>query len=159
MKMRNGFVSNSSSSSFIVKKDLSDKGISCLKLTDEQLKLMDGYKQWEEDKETFHPEPGQDYYLTEFISDCDERWGEIRDMDGAFEYASGGHGGPYDEEDYNEYSGEFASVWLHKEHDVAKQMSFGQFVCDFLADFGNSDVIVKYEKDSIVLMRVELNNK
>ena len=93
--------------------------------------------------------------VTEFISDCDERWGEIRDMDGAFEYASGGHGGPYDEEDYNEYSGEFASVWLHKEHDVAKQMSFGQFVCDFLADFGNSDVIVKYEKDSIVLMRVE----
>ena len=34
MKLRNFYVSNSSSSSFIVTKDLTDKGINCIKLTD-----------------------------------------------------------------------------------------------------------------------------
>lgn len=155
MKVRNGYVSNSSSSSFIVKEDLSNKGISCLKLTNEQLKLLEGYKPWGDENKIFHAESGQDYYLTEFIPNYEKNWNEVFNMDSSFEYASGNYKEPYDENEYNEYCGEFHSVWLRKEHDVAKQMSFGQFVCDFLDKYGNDDVIAKYEKDSIVLIKVK----
>ena len=40
MKIRNGYVSNSSSSSYIVNKDLSQFGIACIKLTKEQMILI-----------------------------------------------------------------------------------------------------------------------
>lgn len=154
MKIRNGFVSNSSSSSFIVTKDLNDSGISCLKLNKKQLELMKGYKLWTEDKEAFEPKENQDYYLTEYLSDCDKRWEKLKDMKDAFEYSCGGHGGPYDENQFNEYNCNFGSVYLRKEHDEAKQMNFNKFVKKFKEDYGNIDVIVKYENDSIVLIPV-----
>lgn len=155
MKLRNGYVSNSSSSSFIVTKDLSDMGISCIKLTAKQIELLKGFKQWEEDKDVFNPVENQDYYLTEYIADCDKRWEQLKDMKDTFEYSCGGHGGPYDEEDFNEYSSRYGgSVYLRKEHDEAKQMSFNKFAKQFKTEYGNMDVIVKYESDSIVLILV-----
>lgn len=154
MKARNGYVSNSSSSSFIVKEDVSNLGISCIKLNKKQLELLKGFKQWEDDAESFEPVENQDYYLTEYIADCCDDWGKVRDMEGAFEYSAGGHGGPYDEEDFNEYVCNFGSVYLRKEHDEAKQMSFNKFAKSFKTDYGNIDVLVKYEKDSIVLIPI-----
>ena len=153
MKIRSGFVSNSSSSSFIVTEDLSKKmGISCLELNSEQIELLTGYRMWEDDVETFNPETGKKYYLTEFVSDSRDEWGTIKhDIGYSFEYQSGGHWGPYDEENYNEYPIGGNSVWLRKEHDVAKQMTFGNFINDFLENYGNREVIVKYEGDGIKL--------
>ena len=75
-------------------------------------------------------------------------------MKDAFEYSCGGHGGPYDEDMFNEYNCDYGYVYLMKIHDEAKQMSFGQFICDFLENYGNSDVIVKYENDGITLKLV-----
>lgn len=151
MKIRSNYVSNSSSSSFVVTKDLTNSGVSCLKLNEKQLELMKGYKLWTEDKESFEPKENQDYYLTEYLSDCDKRWEKLKEMKDAFEYSCGGHGGPYDEDLFNEYNCGFSSVYLLKEHDEAKQMPFGQFVCDFLADYGNSDIIIKYTEEGINL--------
>lgn len=154
MKVRTNYVSNSSSSSFIVKKDLSNIGVDCMKLTEEQLDLLAGYKKWEDDDEVFNPEKNQEYYLTQYISDCSDNWEKVKEMDGTFEYSNGGHGGPYDEEMFNEYQNSFDSIWLRKEHDVAKEMSFGEFIKEFLELYGNEDVIVKYEGNSIILTRV-----
>ena len=66
MKQRSGFVSNSSSSSFIVFEDLSSRGIPCLKLNDEQMKRIDGF-QYFEDYPVIHFE-GRQGYLTKFIT-------------------------------------------------------------------------------------------
>ena len=87
MKIRSNYVSNSSSSSFIVTKDLNNKGISCLKLNEKQLELLRGWKCWEEDKESFEPKENQEYYLTEYISDCDDQWSELKGMSDSFEYS------------------------------------------------------------------------
>ena len=152
MKVRCGYVSNSSSSSFIVKEDVSKKGVSCIKLSEEQLELLDGYKMWEDDEDVFHPEKNQDYYLTEYISDCDDKYTDIKNDSGySFEYSSGGHWGPYDEDEFNEYSTGFTSVWLYKFHDTAKQMSLNKFVKKFKEDYAGCDVIVKHDKDKIIL--------
>jgi hypothetical protein len=154
MKIRSNYVSNSSSSSFIVTKDLNDKGIACIKLNDKQIELLRGWKCWEDDDESFEPKENQEYYLTQYISGCEYKWEELHEMSDAFEYSNGGHGGPYDEEMFNEYQTKFESVWLRKEHDEAKQMSFGEFVKYYLENFGNNDVLVKHENDSIVLIFV-----
>ena len=151
MKIRSNYVSNSSSSSFIVTKDFTNSGITCLKLNKKQLELMKGYKLWTEDKESFEPKENQDYYLTEYLSDCDKRWEKLKEMKDAFEYSCGGHGGPYDEDMFNEYNCDFGYVYLMKIHDEAKQMSFNKFVKKFKEDYGNSDVIVKYDENGINL--------
>ena len=155
MKIRTCYVSNSSSSSFIVTKDLTSQGISCIKLTEGQLELLNGYKAWESDEKSFNPEKNKEYYLTEYISDGRDDCFTIRDMGDSFTYCDGGHFGPYDEEMFNEYQTGFNSVWLRKEHDEAKQMSFAEFIKIFIESHGNPDVIVSYEGNSVNLKFVD----
>ena len=97
MKVRQGFISNSSSSSFIIKnKNNFNKAIDMLK--------SDGY----------------DYYIfkdtlyTSFVSDCSPIYSYISylsDEDESGDYT------PYEEEDYIELEGEagIASVWIAKD--------------------------------------------
>ena len=143
MKIRNSYVSNSSSCSFIVKKDLSEFGISCLKLTVEQLKRIDGITNW--NNEVFKFEEGMDYYLTEFISDSNDNKYDIAKENKIFEYDDGGHGGPYDEDYYNEYEVGWNSVWLRKEHDTAKEMKIKDFIKTFKEQYGKEcRILVDY---------------
>ena len=121
MKTRAGFVSNSSSSSFIVVGDSSiiPSGINSVELTTEQKIAMakDGVIK---DIDTLKTK----CYLTEFMSDAGDMYYELKYSDGdsddpnkekpqVIEYADGGHGGPYSEEWYTELDDE---VWIKKEH-------------------------------------------
>ena len=102
-------------------------------------------------KKEFIPKENQEYYLTEYISDCYDKWEKIKNLEGTFEYSNGGHSEPYNEEIFNEYGDGFASVWLMKRHDTAKQMSFNKFAKQFKEEHGNVDVIVKYEEGRVIL--------
>lgn len=150
MKIRTNFVSNSSSSSFIVKQGLwTDKHV-CMRLSEEQLKKLEGYSDDYEGKNKFHAEEGVAYFLTPFISDCSNEYETI--PKDAFRYSDGSWNIPYDDREFNSYPMGDVNVYIRKEHDVAEQMAFGQFIRDFLEEYGNSDVIVQHEADGIKLI-------
>ena len=143
MKIRTNYVSNSSSCSWIVKKDLSEFGIGCIKLTIEQLNLIKGYPDW--DNNMFDFDENKEYWLTEFISDCYEHKYEVAKDNSVFHYDEGGHYGPYDEDCYNEYTADDgSSVWIRKEHDVAKEMTINKFANSIKKEYGNCNVLVEY---------------
>ena len=147
------YVSNSSSSSFIVTKDLTLKGINCLKLSEEQKKLIDGYKNYDE-QISINPE--QDYWLTQFISDCSSLYDNIHDVNHVYYQEGQLNETPRNEDFYNEYQiSEFGeSVFLLKQHDVAKQMSLSKFVTEYKKTELPRQFLVKYEDDGIKLIYV-----
>lgn len=154
MKIRSNYVSNSSSSSFIVSQDLTDKGIACIKLSKEQLELINGF-------ETINGkicfDLTKDFYLTQFISDCeDEKYNIINNIEHVV-YMSGSLGEePYDEDYFNEYITKNGySVYLDKQHDTAKQMTFNKFATEYKKSGLPKTVIVKYQEDGIFLKYVE----
>ena len=144
MKIRSCYVSNSSSSSFIVTKDLSDKGITCLKLSKEQIELINGSSIEYDDSKKFELDPSKDYWLTEFIYDIDDEASEeLMEDPNRIVYSSGQMSmEPYDLESFNKYDidGE-VSIYIRKEHDVAKQMTFAEFIKNFLDENGNSALV------------------
>lgn len=151
MKIRKGFVSNSSSSSFIVAKDLTDKGVSCLKLSQAQKELINGSVLYDE---KIWLDVNKDFYLTEFIGDDEEKNEAINSVE-HFMYQEGQLcGEPREESYYNEYRVGYSSVYLLKNHDVAKQMTFNQFVNKYRKSDLPKEVIVKYEDDGVKLMYV-----
>lgn len=154
MKIRSNYVSNSSSSSFIVTKDLSDLGISCLKLTRAQKEKINGSVCYDE-KVIIYPD--KDYWITEFINDGDDRKWDIIEKGGEHIIYSEGQmcGEPYDDRFYNEYpiDGD-VSVFIRKEHDEAKQMSFNKFAKKFKENFGSSEVLVEYTNDNKIILTV-----
>ena len=109
MKIRSGFVSNSSSSSFLLVAE-NNKPIKCgynnIKLTETQ--KLEVYKQG-----YIEPFLDKDIYLTSHVSDTSS-W-EIKDdcvgVSSVVNYRDGGHGGPYDEENYIEIA---ENIWLWK---------------------------------------------
>jgi hypothetical protein len=107
MKIRSGFVSNSSSSSFIVFNDCSiiPSIINYEKLNKKQkIRLIE---------QGFIDSVKDDIYLTQFISDGYESddFDKFYLAENKKSYHDGGHGCPYDEEDYDEIDD---NVWLHK---------------------------------------------
>jgi hypothetical protein len=108
MKVRSGFVSNSSSSSFLLIAE-PKKGFKCgynnVELTDEQKEKvrLQGYD----------IPLDRDVYLTSHISDTSS--GTVREegegIQSILEYRDGGHGGPYGIEDYTEIA---EDIWLWK---------------------------------------------
>ena len=74
MKVRLNYVSNSSSTSFLVSEDLTSKGTACIKLTRAQKELLNG-SLINDKEERIGINLDKDLYLTEFVSDCDdEKW-------------------------------------------------------------------------------------
>ena len=113
MKQRFGFVSNSSSSSFLVPFDAFEKyGVRCIKLSDEIVKCLEQYfKKFNGDKADFSK--SKDWWLTEMVSDCMEQCVQLCDDDEAIEYLNG-NDAPYGWYDEN---GEKRYVCLHGNDD------------------------------------------
>lgn len=154
MKFRSNFVSNSSSSSFIVCKDLNDKGIRCLKLSRAQKEKINGSKIYDE---TIELDLNKDFWITEFIYDGDNKKWDIIENNGEYLIYSEGQmsGEPYTEEYFNEYpiDGD-TSVFIRKEHDEVKQMSFNKFAKTFKENFGSSEVLVEYTNENKIILTV-----
>ena len=91
MKIRSGFVSNSSSSSFIV---VGEKPpVTCAKLEKDVAKRILEYIK-SETKCTAVFDEAKDYYLTQYLSDGGD-FDEPFDHLEHYSYLDGGHGGPY----------------------------------------------------------------
>jgi hypothetical protein len=111
MKIRNGYVSNSSSSSFIIfnSKELIPDGVEYVELDEEQKIRL-----WKETKRSFGLR--DHVYLTEFVSDGRDEYSDLYDLSEKYVYVytyhEGGHGYPYDEEQYDKLGN---NVWLQKE--------------------------------------------
>lgn len=152
MKIRSGYVSNSSSSSFLVTEDLTDKGITCLKLSQIQKERINGSTIYDE---KINISTDKDIYLTEFIGDCHEDKYEVIEGVEHILYQEGDLGeSPRCEEYCNEYRMGDTSVYLLKEHDNARQMLFSQFAKEYKKMQMPYEVIVRYEKDGVKLLYV-----
>lgn len=153
MKIRKGYVSNSSSSSFIVTQDLTNKGISCIKLSEEQKELINGTNIY---GDIINLDLDKDYWLTQFLSDCTNLYDTLTEYEHIFYQEGQLNETPRCEDFYNEYQvGEFGdSVYLLKKHDIAKQMSLSKFVKEHKKTEFPQNFIVKYEDDGIKLIYV-----
>ena len=98
MKVRNGFVSNSSSSSFIISGDN-------IKKAQELIDAKGGYDYYELDGKLY----------TSFISDCDDFYNKMSEL--TDETIEGSHGSPYDEDAFVELEGDrgFGCVYIKKD--------------------------------------------
>lgn len=124
MKIRSGFVSNSSSSSYIV---IGKAPTECryIRLNSRQAHTIVEYIENNKENPCDIPwSADQDIYLTEFLSDAGDLCFEIPKKYNAYVYCWGGHTGPYSEEYFDvlaesEYNGYFhPDVWILKEHNL-----------------------------------------
>lgn len=145
MKKRSGFVSNSSSSSFIVLDREPPSTISSCLLNKETAErvlrhiLADEYDIKNKPKmiaKVKKIDPAKrKIYLTQFISDSGEYTDPLqKGKYEYYEYYNGGHGGPYDEEAFVEIESGcmYDSVWVHKDHIIDKDHPLGQLELKFL---------------------------
>ena len=109
MKVRSGFVSNSSSSSFII------IGVGNTPSKFDYVELKGKMKQNVIKAMNLKIENNAEIFLTEYVSDCIDEDYPI-ESNKIIEYDNGGHGGPYDEDDYVCLDDMFDNVWLKKEH-------------------------------------------
>ena len=92
MKTRTGYVSNSSSSSFLVPKEPSGR-ISSIKLPREIWEAISrNHVEWNGEKHDMSS--SNEWWLTEMVSDGRDEFRELYDMEGSFTYLDG-HDMPY----------------------------------------------------------------
>jgi hypothetical protein len=114
VKTRNGFVSNSSSASFIIISGPIVEGCDFYMLKKHQayniIRYIESRKEEPEDVDW----TDEDVYLTSYISDGGELYYNIEKRYKAYLYTYGNHGYPYCSNDYNRLR---SGVWILKEYD------------------------------------------
>lgn len=152
MKIRNSFISNSSSSSFITIG--SPKGIPS-RITYAKLSrklaiailedIISDAKKYDFRKDEIEGleksiekiKSGVPAYLTQFVSDCIDDYGEVQEKNHVHWYCSGAHAGPYDEENYIRIAGEdiYGGVYIPTSlaHLITPPAA-GQMEFDFVQD-------------------------
>ena len=129
MKKRYSFVSNSSSSSFLVPFKVEGR-VSCIKLPKEIWKAIEkNHVEW--DGKKFDMSKSDEWWLTEMISDCDEKYSEISGIDGAIAYLEG-NDMPYG---CYETDGEKSFIKFKKDGE-----QFYVLVSDFIDENGGDDI-------------------
>lgn len=146
MKIRSGFVSNSSSSSYLVLRDLSEIGIKCVKLTPSQISyIRERYKkEIDSNGFSFISKEQLDFvnshdniWITQFINDCTSTFEKIEDKEiikeseKSFYFEGDLSESPRDEEYFNCLidDGYDGGIWIFKEDDKDhKEMSIDEII-------------------------------
>ena len=147
MKIRNGWVGNSSSSSFIIvgkyPQELVDKhGTWWLEKLDgeyrerainfakSEINSGDEYRWFtNNDERKDLLDSNESVYLTTFIGECGDLFGEVCDLPNSFHIDEGNHGTPYDEDEYDEIRED--EIWLRNEEKVeALEKEYIEMDCD-----------------------------
>ena len=103
MKLRKNFVSNSSSSSFLMPMDVSGMGVACIKLSNEVIECFRQYLT-DFDGKKVDLSASKEWWLTELVSDCEENYGDLSKK-GGIEYLAGNEYpyGWYDDDGIKKY--------------------------------------------------------
>ena len=150
MKVRLNYVSNSSSSSFLVPKEPSGR-ISSIKLPREIWEAISrNHVEWNGEKHDMSS--SDEWWLTEMVSDCRDEFNELSSMKGSFTYLDG-HDMPYgcyDDE------GEKNFIKFRK-----NGCDFYVLLSDFIGADGTDDIpgSVKLRNDIRTILESKLLNK
>ena len=130
MKRREGYVSNSSSSSFLVPCEPNLPRVSAIKLPKEIWKAIErNHVEWNGKK--FDMSMSEEWWLTDMVSDCTEQYKQISDIPNVISYLDGNDMpyGAYDEDGEKDYI-------IFKKNEE----SFFVLVSDFLDEKGKEDI-------------------
>lgn len=129
MKTREGYVSNSSSSSFLIPHEIKGR-VGCIRLPDEIWQaIWRNHVEW--DGTGFDLSASKSWWLTELVSDCCEEYNEISDIPNSIAYLEG------NDEPYGCYEpdGERRYIKFRKDG-----QDFFVLASDFIDEKGHTDI-------------------